>query len=136
LEHSSKQEPMILAHWNYSRSEWKKFHRWKLSQGNIFRYLYHFILPPSRRLAPEIKITTKAVLTNDRTESFQEEGRTFQRVIIREAGKMNVMEIFYEVGNNTHEIQIPIPRGKLKEAIQLQEELLYRHPHPAHAKWQ
>ena len=82
---------------------------------------------------PEVRITPGAVITNERSESFHEDGRTFQRVIIREVGQMNVMEIFYELGKDTHEIQIPIPRGKLREAIKLQEELLYRHPSPHHS---
>jgi len=47
---------------------------------------------------------------------------------IRDAGKLNVLEITYSIFNNgitkTDEILIPVPKGKLKEAIQVQESIL------------
>ena len=131
MENSSKQEPIILAHWIYTREEWKAFHHLELLKKSFFRYLCRRIIPIRYSHVLEIKITTASVLTNTQLESFHAEGRTFQRVNIRDAGKLNVMEIYYENGDGFREISIPIPKGKLKEAIQLQEELLYRYPCPA-----
>ncbi len=64
--------------------------------------------------------------TNEQDENFAAGERHFQRVNISDAGRLNVMEIFYEKGNARQEIRIPIPKGKLREAIEVQEKLLAR----------
>ena len=62
-----------------------------------------------------------------RKRSNQRAERAIRRVDIDEKGKMNIFHITYEnAGNNKEikEISLPIPRGKLKEAISVQERLM------------
>ena len=42
---------------------------------------------------------------------------------IIEADQINILEISYEFGNRMQGIKIPIPKGKLKEAFEVQERL-------------
>ncbi len=124
---------MILAHWIYTREEWRLFHYWRLRRKSLLHYWFYRLQPGKRSPAPEIKITTASVWMNERNECFHENGSIFQRVNIRDAGHLNIIEICYENGKENREIRIPIPKGKLREAIRLQEELLYRHQDPARA---
>jgi hypothetical protein len=125
LGHSSKpDEKMIIAHWTYSREEWKAFLKWKVLRKGIFHYLLHWLRPLSRKRVPEIRITTGKVWINNRHEPFHDKERSFRNINIHDAGKLNVMEIRYEYGDHSGEIRIPIPKGKLREAIQVQEELM------------
>lgn len=117
---------MILAHWTYTREEWRSFHRWKMRKKSWLHYVWHRLKPGLKRKAVEIKITPDSVWTNERNEAFHEGPCQFQRVNIHDAGKLNVMEICYEQGANSREIRIPIPKGKLREAIEVQEKLLIR----------
>ncbi len=117
---------MILAHWTYTREEWAVFHRWQLRRKSILHYFWDRLTWRHQKKVPEIKITPDAVWTNDRDENFAEGERHFQRVNIRDAGRLNVMEICYEDKNRSLEIRVPIPKGKLREAIEVQEKLLAR----------
>ncbi|HEX7845539.1 MAG TPA: hypothetical protein VF476_07010 [Chitinophagaceae bacterium] len=115
---------MLLAHWTYTREEWKAFHRWRLLNKSFFHYVWYWLKPRKHKRVPEIRITPESIWTNEKPESFHENGRQFQRVNIRDTGKLNVMEICYDAGQGSREIKIPIPKGKLREAIEVQEKLL------------
>jgi len=117
---------MILAHWTYTRDEWRLFHRWRMRQKSWLHYIWHRLKPGQQKKIAEITITPESVWTNERNEAFHEGSRQFQRVNIRDAGKLNVMEICYEHDRNSREIRIPIPKGKLREAIEVQEKLIAR----------
>jgi hypothetical protein len=117
---------MILAHWTYTREEWRHFHRWRMRQKSWLHYIWHRLKPGLQRKTAEIRITPGSVWTNERNEPFHEGSRHFQRVSIRDAGKLNVMEICYDHDSNSREIRIPIPKGKLREAIEVQEKLIAR----------
>lgn len=117
---------MILAHWTYTRDEWRLFHRWRMRQKSWLHYIWQRLKPGLKKRTTEITITPESVWTNERNEAFHEGNRQFQRVSIRDAGKLNVMEICYEHDNNSKEIRIPIPKGKLREAIEVQEKLIAR----------
>ena len=117
---------MILARWTYTREEWKAFHQWRQRKKSWLHYIVYRLRLHRHRQIPEIIITPDAVLTNKRQEAFHEGDRLFQRVNIRDAGKLNVMEICYECGNRSKEIRIPIPKGRLREAIEVQEKLVAR----------
>ncbi len=124
LERSRIHDPLILAHWTYTREEWVAFHRWQLRKKSWLLYFLNRLNWRHRKKVPEIKITPEAVWTNERNEIFAEGQRHFQRANIRDAGRLNVLEICYEDGSTSQEIRIPIPKGKLREAIELQEKLL------------
>lgn len=115
----------VLAHWVYTNDEWKLFNRWKkLRKG----YLYYWFSRFSRQMRdelPEITITGQKVWTNDSAEPFMDNQHKLRRVNIRDTGQLNILEITYERlhgGRSKYrEIRIPVPRGKLKEAIEVHD---------------
>ncbi|HEY6502778.1 MAG TPA: hypothetical protein VIZ28_02270 [Chitinophagaceae bacterium] len=116
-----------LIHWNYSRDEWKRFMRWKKRREGVFRYTLYLLWPGKSSKTPDIIITKKEVRINDVHEVFHDGDHELRRISIREAGKMNVLEITYENLSsrlhNTNDIYILVPKGKLREAIELQERI-------------
>lgn len=122
-----QKEKTILAHWVYTREEWKAFMRWKKLQKSIFHFFIHRLIPRRKKRIPEITITSVKVWIDDAQESFNNGKHKLQRINIRDAGSINVMEISYDSYNKSsavsNEIKIPVPKGRLKEAIQVQEKL-------------
>lgn len=126
MEHSPKHEPMILAHWTYTRDEWKAFTRWTHRKKSIFHYLLHrmAIYPQP---TPEVQITPQKVCIGERHQHFSSDDHQLKSIHIREQDDMNIMEItyewFYRKSPGYDEIRIPVPKGKLREAIAVQEKL-------------
>jgi hypothetical protein len=120
-------EGTALAHWTYSRDEWRTFQRWEKMKKSFFHYIIHRLTPNQQSKTPGITITANKISIDGNQEPFHEEGRRLRKVNIRDAGEMNVMEISYESpgqkGALSNEIRIPVPKGKLREAIGLQERL-------------
>jgi hypothetical protein len=87
----------------------------------------HRLLPKRNTNTPSITITQGKVSINNIHEPFHDADRQLQRIHIRDAGKMNVMEFSYQRNDLPNagpgEIQIPIPKGRLKEAIGVEEKL-------------
>jgi len=119
---------MILATWTYTRDEWKAFLKWKLLRKGVFHYLMHWLKPGKHKNVPAIQITHDRVWINEAPEAFQNELRKVHKINIHDAGKLNVMEISYQMtgsnGTSSDEIRIPIPKGKLREAIEVQDQLM------------
>lgn len=73
---------------------------------------------------PEVSITGKEVTTNGNTIIFQGNGNWLRRIDIEEKDNINVLQIMYEwntaKGANYAEIRIPVPKGKLREAVEVQ----------------
>jgi len=119
---------MLLAHWTYTPQEWKTFVRWTKKRKGLFYYLLHFFLPKWVQQTPEVRITPERVWIGDIHQLFSSEGHRFKKIDIRDAVGLNIMEISYErTGRKlpgSEEIRIPIPKGKLREAIQVQERLM------------
>jgi hypothetical protein len=120
-------ETAALVHWTYSHDEWQNFMRWKKKKKGFFHYLFHRLFAKTKSKTPDIKITEDKVSIDDMHESFHNKERQLQRVNIHDAGKMNIMEIAYHWPGQKEKlpaaIRIPVPKGKLKEAIQVQERL-------------
>jgi hypothetical protein len=120
-------ETAPLVHWTYSREEWRTFMRWKKMNKGIFHYILHRLLPKRNAGTPSITITGGKVSINDAHQPFRDADRQLQRINIRDAGKMNVMEISRQRNDLPNagptEIHIPIPKGRLKEAIGVEEKL-------------
>ncbi|MDP4262015.1 MAG: hypothetical protein Q8941_05735 [Bacteroidota bacterium] len=116
-----------LVHWTYSRDEWKTFMRWKKMREGFFHYLLYRLSPNRKSKIPEITITHDQVCMDDIPEPFDDQGRRFTRINIHDAGIINVMEISYRRHGIQHaglgEIHIPVPKGRLKEAIGVEEKL-------------
>jgi hypothetical protein len=123
-----KQDEMaVLVHWTYSRDEWKTFLRWKKMRKSFFHYLLHRVMPAPNSRTPGITITHNKISIDNNHQPFHDSERRLRRVNIRDEGKMNIMEISYESpgqkGTLSNEINIPVPKGKLREAIGVQESL-------------
>lgn len=117
----------ILAHWIYTREEWESFLRWKKLRRGFFHYAAYSLFGKRAIVVPEITITGMKIWINDEGESFMDQERKLKRINIKDSGTMNILEIIYEKINGKqrrqHEIRIPVPKGKLREAIELQESL-------------
>jgi hypothetical protein len=116
-----------LVHWTYSREEWRNFMRWRKMKKGIFQYILLRLWPNGKAAIPQITITRREVGIDNMYEPFHNEERHLKRINIRDAGKINIMEITYEKMNSKHpgftDIFIPVPKGKLREAIELQEKI-------------
>ena len=122
-----QKQTLVLAHWTYKREEWNGFIRWKKMRRGWLNFLLYYFFGKKQSTIPEITITNQKVWTNDTGETFSDIKRQVRRIHIRDTGKLNILEITYSVFNNgmttSDEIFVPVPKGKLKEAIQLQENL-------------
>lgn len=127
MENFPKQDE-ILAHWIYTKEEWQRYVKWKLMRKSWLHYFFHLMRPGKKRFHTEVKIGPSSVWTNELHEPFDEQNRRFRKILIHEAGNMNIMEISYENPQGTSQIRIPIPKGKLREAIALQEKMVERYP--------
>lgn len=115
----------VLAHWVYTQDEWKIFSRWQeMKRGYLYYWFRRWVKGKPIDL-PEITITGQKVWTNDAVEPFLDQENKLRRVNIRDTGNMNVLEITYERlhtrRNRLHEIRIPVPKGKLKEAMEVHD---------------
>jgi hypothetical protein len=120
-----------LVHWNYTREEWRAFMRWRKMKKSFFHYLFQWLLPKRILKIPQVIITRNEVAIDEVYVPFRDDGRRLKRINIRDAGRMNIMEITYEKINGKQarftDIFLPVPKGKLREAIRLQEELFTGH---------
>lgn len=74
---------------------------------------------------PEVIITTTSVLTNNAVEYFAGPDRNLHYVAIIETRQLNILEINFSIsGKRRTLITVPIQRGKLKEALKVQELLM------------
>lgn len=115
---------MQLACWTYTKEEWKRFVHWRNREKGIFGAFFRRLLPGSKRPVPEIRIAADRVWVNQVHEPFQNMQRQLREIHIREAGNLNILEIRYEQGNNIRGIKVPIPKGKLREAFEIQDRLV------------
>lgn len=126
MEQLYRNDSLVLAHWTYTKEEWKTFLRWKKQQNGFVRYLLYRLRPRQKR-TPEIMITHGGVWVDEEYESFHEDDRWLKRIHIKDTGDLNVIEIMYELRQPDiivfEEIQLPVPKGKLKEAIKVEDIL-------------
>jgi hypothetical protein len=115
---------MLLTQWNYTKDEWQNFLHWQTKERGWFFFLFCRLRPVKAQHVPEIKIMLDRVWINDAHEPFQNSHRQFRDICIRETGKFNLLEISYEQSNRLRDIKVPIPRGKLREAFEIQERLI------------
>ncbi|HEV7781295.1 MAG TPA: hypothetical protein VGO58_08510 [Chitinophagaceae bacterium] len=114
---------MQLTRWNYTKEEWRNFLHWKTRKKGLIFFLFQKLRPVKAQHIPEIKITRDTVWVNDVHEPFQNDHRQYKEINIREAGNINILEIHYEQAKRIRGINIPIPRGKLREAFEIQDRL-------------
>jgi hypothetical protein len=115
---------MFLSQWSYTKDEWKNFLNWKSRKyGKVFSMIRRIIFIQGKN-APEVKIATDRVWINNEHKPFQSRNRQFRHITIREENCINILEIFYEQENKIIGIKVPIPKGKLKEAFEVQQRLI------------
>ncbi len=72
---------------------------------------------------PEIVITNGTATVNGKPTVFQGDGKWLRKADIKEMNNINVLEIIYEwktgKGITFDELRIPVPKGKLREAMEL-----------------
>ena len=123
----SHNEKTVLAYWVYTCEEWKTFMRKENRRKGFFHWIFHWLCFGSTGKIPEVEITSEKISVGNRHHPFNTDNNTLRRVNILDEGMMNVMEICYDSGTKNFEtfieIRVPVPRGKLKEAILVQEKL-------------
>lgn len=117
-------EKAVLAHWVYTRDEWKTFMRKENRRQRFFHWLIHCLGHRLNKAIPEVEITTDKISVGNRYHRINSENGRLRRVNILDEGLINILEIRYDSGHENFEdfmeIRIPVPRGKLKEAILVQ----------------
>lgn len=112
----------VLAHWVYTREEWKLFLQWERRRMGWFRYLLRQLMDPDRKPLPEITITGESVTLNQQKLLFNRDNHQLRHVHLRETGTVNILEIMYQkVPNVVKVIRIPVPKGELRNAMLVQE---------------
>lgn len=119
---------MILAHWTYSKQEWNAFVRSERKQKGIISYMMYLLFPVAAKKVPEVKITPELVCVGANQQYFSSGRHYLTEINIREEGVINIIEIAYQCTNASTkkrgEIIIPVPKGKLREAFEVEERLL------------
>jgi len=76
---------------------------------------------------PKVTVTSLQVFVGEREYTFRSSQHHLCRIDIREEDGMNIMELTYEWLNNRipeqREVRIPVPKGRLMEAISIQARL-------------
>ena len=121
-----KTKPMddnCIVNWIYTKEEWAHFETWDAKRKGILNYIWQLFF--KKGLASSICLTKTSVQVGDKRKYFIGPVTELRRVNIYDKGLINILNITYEniAKNQMNEINIPIPKGKLKEAIDAQEIL-------------
>ncbi|MBN8688863.1 MAG: hypothetical protein J0M10_17745 [Chitinophagales bacterium] len=112
-----------LAQWKYEPGEWNRFARWLLLRRGSISHILYFLNPFRQERFAQVKISAATVYVNARARSFRSANRKLIAVEIFSVGKLNILEIYYKSGKEAAVISVPVPKGKLKEAIILEKKL-------------
>jgi hypothetical protein len=117
----------VSVHWTYSPEEWSIFRKSRVPGQGFLAVFGRFLSGVFSQKAPTVQITPEKILIGRRCRHFNN-NRTFIRTVdLRDQGGINILSIRFTGDENSRsagEIIVPVPRGKLKEAIRLQENLL------------
>ncbi len=114
---------MILVHWTYTTEEWKIFLKSSKKRHNILYRFFHFFMTKSIRYAPSVRITPEKVWIGNEQQHFSSGKHELRQIDLRREGPVNILSIAYGLKGSYHEIRIPVPKGKLREAIEVQEQI-------------
>ncbi len=112
-----------LTNWLYEASEWKRFTRWELLKKGGLSLLLYLLTPFHLNRAKEVKVSQNQVMINGRSYLFHSDSRELQTADLYDNGQMHILEICYKENKRYGVIRIPVPKGKLKEAIMLEKFL-------------
>ena len=112
--------------WIYTKEEWRWFGRWDARRKGVFEYLWYFFSQKEKQHVQSVELTEQSVTIADKKKYFAGPVTELRRVEIYDKKRFNVMIITYEIVSKRqlNEIRLPIPKGKLKEAIDAQEKLM------------
>ena len=117
---------MILAHWTYTKEEWKNFIRQTKRKKSFFSYLWRPFYSFLEKKIPEVRITSEQVWIGKDEQPFSNGKFQITKIDLRGEGLVNILSIIYKrLGKKAeqNEIKIPVPKGKLREAIEVQDRL-------------
>lgn len=124
LKESLEYEAMTLVHWTYTKEEWVAFQRSSKKRKNIFYRVLRRLLTRPVRSVPEISITPEKVWIGNDQQYFNSSKHELRQIDLRHEGYVNILLITYGREGNSHEIRIPVPKGKLREATEVQDRLM------------
>ena len=122
---SKPPEVKWIVRWIYTKEEWQHFEKWHAKHKGALNYLWHFIFYKSKE-GQTIEFNDQWIKIADKLKYFNGPVTELRRVDIYDKGQINIMNITYEnvTNHKLTEICIPIPKGKLKEAIDAHERLM------------
>ena len=109
--------------WCYESTEWKRFAKWELFKKGGLSLLLCLLIPFRYKRTKEVKVSQHQVLIDGKTYLFNAGNRVFQMADLYDAGPLHVLEICFKENESYGVIRIPVPKGKLKEAIVLEKSL-------------
>lgn len=119
---------IVLAHWTYTKEEWMAYNRWRKLRKGFLYFIIFGVFQKRNAIVPEITITNEKIWTDDIAESFINHERRLKRINIKDTGTVNILEITYQKQHGSihqlEELNIPVPKGKLKEAMEVQQSLM------------
>ena len=115
---------MTLVHWTYTNEEWKAFLRSSKKKNNIFYRVVQYLFIQTVKSAPQVSITPEKVCVGNDQQYFSSSKHELRQIDLRHEKVINILAITYERGGSNHEIRIPVPKGKLREAIEVQDRLM------------
>jgi hypothetical protein len=115
----------LIVRWIYTKEEWQCFEKWNAKNKGVLNYLWHSLFYKDKH-TQTIEFSEQWIKISGKLKYFNGPVTELRRVDIYEKDKINIMNITYENISNNHlnEISIPIPKGKLKEAIDAHEKLM------------
>jgi hypothetical protein len=125
MTHDKLAEKSWIVRWVYTREEWQHFEKWNARNKGVFRYWWYSLFD-KEKYVQSVEFSERWIKISGKQKYFNGPVTELRRVDVFEKGEINIMSITYEniSTNYLNEINIPIPRGKLKEAIEAQEKLM------------
>jgi len=112
--------------WIYSKEEWQQFERWNARDKGILNYLWYLLFYKDRHVH-SVEFNGQWIKISGQQKYFNGPVTELRRADIYDKGQINILNITYQNISNNHlsEIIIPIPKGKLREAIDAHERLMH-----------
>lgn len=110
-----------IVKWSYTSKEWRLFQKWKAGKRSFILQFVYFFRNTLFGKNAHVHITNDHVWINNSSESFQNDTCFLRDIRVREEGRINILEINYNKGSKTCAIIVPVPKGKLREAIEVQQ---------------
>lgn len=117
---------MTKAHWTYSRQEWKTYVYKKLERKNFVLRTWKKLLLTFVFKTPEVKITPVSIAIGKDRREINHDLRV-RDIELMNMDDINIMTVSFEEikpGKKAEKLLIPVPKGKLRDAFELRQQLL------------